>query len=110
MVVLGPRVLGELGRDALPVPQDADGVLVDKAVLGADTGQVDLADEVDQGRLFRVVRSAVHLELVDAVLVVALGIEQAMVSFESGGIGLSELREGSLTCGGPQMVPRQLDM
>lgn len=38
----------------------------------ANTGKVDLADEVDNGGLFGVVGAALHLEFVDAVLVVAL--------------------------------------
>jgi hypothetical protein len=38
----------------------------------ADTGEIDLADEVDNGGLFGIVGAALHLEFVDAVLVVAL--------------------------------------
>lgn len=71
-VLFRAGVSRKLGRDASPVAQDGDVVGIDAAVGLADTGKVDLANKVDNGRLFGVVGAALHLEFVDAVLVVTL--------------------------------------
>lgn len=54
---------------ALPLGEAGQLVGVDDAVGGVDTGQVDLADELDRRRLVRVLGTAVHLDTVDTVLV-----------------------------------------
>lgn len=53
----------------LPLGETGQLVGVDDAVVGVDTGQVDLADELDRRRLVRVLGTAVHLDTVDTVLV-----------------------------------------
>lgn len=71
-IFLWARVLGKLGSNAVPVAQNGDGILVHPTVARVHAWEVDLADEVDLGRLLGVVGAALHLELVDAVLVVSL--------------------------------------
>lgn len=71
-VLLRSRVLGELGGDASPITENGNRVGVDLAVGLADSGEVDLADKVNNGGLLGVVGAALHLEFVDAILVVAL--------------------------------------
>lgn len=85
-VFLGPWVLGQLGSNAGPVAENSHGVGVDLAVCWADTGQVDLADEVDDGWLLGVVWAALHLKFVDAVLVVSLWVvrQLAMMRWRGG--------------------------
>jgi len=72
-VFLGPRVLSQLRGDPGPVAQDGHGVVVQLAVVIADAGEVDLADKVDGRGFSGIVGAALHLELVDAVLVIAMG-------------------------------------
>lgn len=88
-VFLRPRVLGQLLGDPAPIPEDADIVLVHLTVGWVNAGEVDHADEVDLGGLFRVVRAALHLELVDAVLVVALQREKSAEAGVAGSCRLS---------------------
>lgn len=57
------------GVVALPLGQTGELLGVDNAVPRVDTGQVDLADELDLGWLIGVVLAAVHLEAVNAVFV-----------------------------------------
>jgi hypothetical protein len=53
----------------LPLGETGQLAGVDDAVVGVNTGQVDLADELDRRRLVRVLGTAVHLNTVDTVLV-----------------------------------------
>ncbi len=57
------------GVFALPLGEAGQLPGVDDAVLGVDAGEVDLADELDRGRLIGVFLAAVHFEAVDAVFV-----------------------------------------
>jgi hypothetical protein len=58
---------------ALPLGEAGQLLGVDDAVAGVDAGQVDLADELDGGRLIRVLVAAVHLDAIDSVLVDGMG-------------------------------------
>ena len=71
-VLLRSRVLGELGGDASPIAKNGDRVGIDLAVVLVDSGEVDLADKVNDWRLLGVVGAALHLKFVDAILVVTL--------------------------------------
>ena len=102
-IFLRARVLGELCRNVGPVPENADSILVDEPIGLADTGEVDLADEVDDGRLLGVFVAAVHLELVDSVLVISLVREQQLAT-ETHGCGRYGLAEVGL--GVHEAVPR----
>lgn len=61
---------------ALPLVEAWQMAGVDLAVGGVDARHVDSADELDRGRDVGVLRAAVHLEGVDAVLVDALEVEK----------------------------------
>jgi hypothetical protein len=70
-------------------------VRVHHAIVGVNTGQVDLADELNCGRLVGVVETAVHLDAVDAVLMNGLKRE-VLVTCEyidlSLGVGRARVR------------------
>jgi len=65
----------------LPLGETGQLVRVDDAVGWVDTGQVDLADELDRRRLVRVLGTAVHLDTVDAVLVDGLNQDRLAMIF-----------------------------
>lgn len=74
MLFLGSRsgVGGQLCGYRLPIAQGGNRTVVDTTVVWVDTGEIDLANEVDDRRLGRVFGAADNSEFVDAVLVVAL--------------------------------------
>lgn len=64
------------GIITLPLGKAGELLRVDDAVMGVDTGKVNLADKLDGRGFVGVFRAAVHLEAVNAVLVNGLCKEE----------------------------------